>query len=63
MADNVNTLFPTYLPTGRLETHIKHNKERFKLKTFIHNIKTHDYKEKTQILIATITKVSNDALT
>ena len=26
MADNVNTIFPTYLPTGRLETHIKHDK-------------------------------------
>ena len=26
MADNVNTLFPTYLPTGRLETNIKHAK-------------------------------------
>ena len=26
MADSVNTLFPTYLPTGRLETHIKHDK-------------------------------------
>ena len=26
MADNVNTLFPIYLPTRRLETHIKHDK-------------------------------------
>ena len=26
MADNVNTLFPIYLPIGRLETHIKSGK-------------------------------------
>ena len=26
MAYNVNTLFPTYLLTGSLETHIKHDK-------------------------------------
>ena len=44
MADNVYTLFPTYLPIGRLVTHNKHNKQRFKHQTFNHNNKTHNCK-------------------
>ena len=48
MADNVDTLFPIYLSTGRLVTHNKHNKQRFKHQTFIHNNKTHDCNKETQ---------------
>ena len=48
MADHVDTLFPTYLPTRRLVTHNKHDNQRFKHQTFIYNNKTHDFNKETQ---------------
>ena len=46
MEDNVDTFFPTYLPTERLATHNKHDKQRFKHKIFIHQSKNHDCNKK-----------------
>ena len=63
MADNVNALFPTYLPTGRLETHAKHIKYWFKLKTIMNNNQIHHYQRKTQILLAIMEEKLHFALT
>ena len=63
MADNVNALFPIYLPTGSLETHAKQIKYWFKLKTIMNNNQTHYYKKKTQLLLAIVNKRLQLALT
>ena len=63
MADNVNALFPTYLPIGGLETRAKHIKYWFKLKTIINNNRTHHYQRKTQILLAIMEEKLHFALT
>ena len=62
MANNVDTFFPTYLPTGRLATHNKHDKQRFKHKTFIHQSKNHDCNKKTQFSIISMKRKSQNYL-
>ena len=62
MADNVDALFPTYLPTGRLVTHKKFNNQRFKHKTFIHNNQTHDCHKKAQNLTRIMKRKSQNHL-